>query len=295
MLRQPEPHDLLVRVQDRGHRRSWAVGQSLGAPTSTISRRPTRRRPTADPKIPADRRLAHPPLQQGAQHPFRYLVHGFPPLWGAALCSGPGPSISPRTLRQSPRCPFFQSRVGHFDRPFFKARQPLGPDRGFSPCFLAQGSPGPIRQPPGASRRNRNSLARLRRAAASSDWSLPFCERGESPLSHFPPNSPAANGVRCHCFFRALGSTPPRVKRGDRLERRSPTGIARELRCATPLSRQERRSPTAIIERSPDGAMIRNSRRSSAWSWGPVRGPPGARAGNRNSLARLSLPSCERG
>ena len=63
----------------------------------------------------------------------------------------------------------------------------MGPDRGFSPCFLAQGSPGPIRQPPGAPRRNRNSLARLRRAAASSDWSLPFCERGDSPLSHFPP------------------------------------------------------------------------------------------------------------
>ena len=35
---------------------------------------------------------------------------------------------------------------------------------------------------------NRNSLARLRRAAASSDWELPFCERGAgAPLSHSPP------------------------------------------------------------------------------------------------------------
>ena len=36
---------------------------------------------------------------------------------------------------------------------------------------------------------NRNSLARLRRTAASSDWSLPSCERGVgAPLSHFPPS-----------------------------------------------------------------------------------------------------------
>ena len=35
---------------------------------------------------------------------------------------------------------------------------------------------------------NRNFLARLRRAAASSDSSLFFCERGAgAPLSHFPP------------------------------------------------------------------------------------------------------------
>ena len=50
-------------------------------------------------------------------------------------------------------------------------------------------------------------------------------------------NTPAANKVRCHCLLRsqnyattrflALGSTPPRVNRGDRLERRPPVGTAR--------------------------------------------------------------------
>ena len=53
-------------------------------------------------------------------------------------------------------------------------------------------------------------------------------------------NTPAANKVRCHCLLRsqnyattrflALGSTPPRVNRGDRLERRPPVGTARRRR-----------------------------------------------------------------
>ena len=46
---------------------------------------------------------------------------------------------------------------------------------------------------------NRNSLARLRRAAASSDWSLLICERGSSPFHTFPPVTQAANKVRRHC------------------------------------------------------------------------------------------------
>ena len=46
---------------------------------------------------------------------------------------------------------------------------------------------------------HRNSLARLRRAAASSDWSLLICERGSSPFHAFPPVTQAANKVRRHC------------------------------------------------------------------------------------------------
>ena len=45
----------------------------------------------------------------------------------------------------------------------------------------------PTPGPPGAPRRDRNSLARPRRAAASSDSTSSFCERG-NPLSHFPPD-----------------------------------------------------------------------------------------------------------
>ena len=62
---------------------------------------------------------------------------------------------------------------------------------------MGSGDPTPSRSWLG----NRNFLARLWRAAASSDWSLLFCERGESPLSHIPPKTRAANGVRCHQFF----------------------------------------------------------------------------------------------
>ena len=62
---------------------------------------------------------------------------------------------------------------------------------------MGSGDPTPSRSWLG----NRNFLARLWRAAASSDWSLPFCERGESPLSHIPPKTRAANGVRCHQFL----------------------------------------------------------------------------------------------
>ncbi len=57
---------------------------------------------------------------------------------------------------------------------------------------------------------HRNSLARRRRATASSDASVPsFCERGgsprgEPPLSHFPPGQAGAEPpVRRHLFSRA--------------------------------------------------------------------------------------------
>ena len=72
---------------------------------------------------------------------------------------------------------------------------------------------------------HRNSLARLRRAAASSDGSLLFCERGESPLSHFPPNTRAANRVRCHLFSRVQPSAA-RAHGMQARERRPPAGTA---------------------------------------------------------------------
>ena len=68
---------------------------------------------------------------------------------------------------------------------------------------------------------HRNSLARRRRATASSDASVPsFCARGSAPFHTFPPVTRAANlRFAAILFFRLLG--------GD-MERRSPTGIARE-------------------------------------------------------------------
>ena len=157
-------------------------------------------------------------------------------------------------------------------------------------------------------------------------------ERGAvAPLSHFPPDHAGSEPkVRHHCFC-ALGSTPPAQNRGD-LERRSPTGIARERetrtnnaafvpRGAPPCWNQVRpyrperlfavgfppdhaaaNGPRRAL-RAADGALIWNSfGRSSAWSWGPVRGPPGA--SRRQSRARLrraaassdwSLLICDRG
>ena len=73
-------------------------------------------------------------------------------------------------------------------------------------------------------------------------------------------NTPAANKVRCHCLLRsqnyattrflALGSTPPRVNRGDRLERRPPVGTARRRRAnhVLPTGGMSRTCTTAPAE-----------------------------------------------
>ncbi len=66
---------------------------------------------------------------------------------------------------------------------------------------------------------HRNSLARLRRAAASSDGSLFSCERGSAPFHTFPPISRAANGVRCHSLFCSV-RLAPFARLGRRRERR---------------------------------------------------------------------------
>ena len=104
------------------------------------------------------------------------------------------------------------------DRPALRAGLPkCGESRTETPEQegLGSGDPTPSRSWLG----NRNSLARLRRAAASSDWSLLICERG-GPFHTFPPVTQAANGVRCHCFLRARQYATTPKKRGNGLERR---------------------------------------------------------------------------
>ena len=51
--------------------------------------------------------------------------------------------------------------------------------------FASLAAPSGVR--PALRAGNRNFLARLRRAAASSDWSLLIVKGGRAPLSHFPP------------------------------------------------------------------------------------------------------------
>ena len=72
---------------------------------------------------------------------------------------------------------------------------------------------------------NRNSLVRRRRTAASSDWALPFCERGVPHFTH----SPRSGRQRTS----SLPSVFPAYSEGNALssirataERRSPAGIA---------------------------------------------------------------------
>ena len=75
-----------------------------------------------------------------------------------------------------------------------------GPER--QPNVSSLGGVRPPSELPGASRRQSKLPCALRRAAASSDWSLPFCERGAvAPLSHFPPDHAGGEPeVRRHCF-----------------------------------------------------------------------------------------------
>ena len=92
-----------------------AVGQSLVAPSSTISRRPPDRRPAVDPRLPADRRLAHPPSTRCRSAPASIPRASLLPALGAACHVGPDPPITPRGHPgRSPRRPSFESRVGHW-------------------------------------------------------------------------------------------------------------------------------------------------------------------------------------
>ena len=107
---------------------------------------------------------------------------------------------------------------------------------------LRPASRGSAKPAPTTPRHGRNSQfpvagfhGRIReRAAASSDASLPFCERGESPLSHFPPELAGSERSSLpFVFFAHSRSTPPTQNHGDDMERRSPTGIARERETCT--------------------------------------------------------------
>ena len=100
---------------------------------------------------------------------------------------------------------------------------------------------------------NRNSLARLRRAAASSDWSLLIVKGGVFPLSHFPPNTRAANGVRCRLFSCSFSPQGRELRTADREKARG-TAWNADLRSA-----QRPAGPRAVQCRPP--------------SWGGGTGP----------------------
>ena len=102
---------------------------------------------------------------------------------------------------------------------------------------------------------NRNSLARRRRAAASSDLSLPSCGRGSAPAHTHPPIWPAANGVRRHQFLRAE-------------------------RCADPPEGQRVRgapvfTPASLPERGRNRSRPMHSERGRAGERRPLASSPG--------------------
>ena len=78
------------------------------------------------------------------------------------------------------------------------------PDRKDGRTSVLFGGRAPLPDRPALRAGNRNSLARLRRAAASSDWSLLICERGAvAPLSHFPPGHAGSEQSSLPLFLRA--------------------------------------------------------------------------------------------
>ena len=107
---------------------------------------------------------------------------------------------------------------------------------------LGSGNPTPSRSWLG----NRNSLARLRRAAASSDWSLPSCKRGAiAPLSHFPPGHAGSEQSSLPSVFCTLGQAPPtqggvRAGNAGQFSRRGPAPRARRAASALPPTRTPR-------------------------------------------------------
>ena len=87
---------------------------------------------------------------------------------------------------------------------------------------------------------NRNSLARLRRAAASSDWSLLICDRGDSPLSHFPPGHAGSERSSLPLFLRArqYATRAESRRHGAPVSDRHRAGARNphQQRCAPPIS-----------------------------------------------------------
>ena len=129
-------------------------------------------------------------------------------------------------------------------------------------CRVAQANQAcaPLPDRPVLRTGNRNSLARLRRTAASFDLRCRFVKGGVPPFHTFPPVMRAANlRFAAILFFRLLG--------GNGQERRSPTGIARQRETCTDDAGHanltvERRSPTGIArerETRTDDAAPRQS------------------------------------
>ena len=130
---------------------------------------------------------------------------------------------------------------------------------------MGSGNPTPSRSWLG----NRNSLARLRRAAASSDWSLLICERGAAaPLSHFPPGHAGSERSSLPSVFRTRQYATTREARG-RLgtptsgRHRTPQGCEPHI-----AKRQKARgrlgTPTSGRHRTPQGCEPHIAKREKA-------------------------------
>ena len=123
--------------------------------------------------------------------------------------------------------------------------------------------------------------------------------KGENPPFHtFPRTRRQRTEFAAICFFRALGSTPPRQSHGWSAGLRPASrGSAKPAPTtpapATPISRLERRSPTGI-------ARERETRTDDAANLTPRQSHDGApvsdrhRAGARNPHQRRSAPPISR-
>ena len=154
-------------------------------------------------------------------------------------------------------------------------------------CRVAQANQAcaPLPDRPVLRTGNRNSLARLRRTAASFDLRCRFVKGGVPPFHTFPPVMRAANlRFAASLFFRLLG--------GNGQERRSPTGIAREREtCTNNAAPRQSHGGAPVSDRHRAGARNPHRRRRAT----PIS-RPGApvsdrhRAGARNPHRRRRAP-----
>ena len=134
---------------------------------------------------------------------------------------------------------------------------------------------------------NRNFLARLRRAAASSDWSLLIVKGGRAPLSHFPPGHAGVkpSGFAAMSFF---------LVRRTAVSRRDPSGRSDESRrgssSASRRPSEVRREPHGDPGAGGDGVGEPDSQPLLARE-SKLPCPPPAGCGK----FRLVVADCERG
>ena len=150
-------------------------------------------------------------------------------------------------------------------------------------CRVAQANQAcaPLPDRPVLRTGNRNSLARLRRTAASFDLRCRFVKGGVPPFHTFPPVMRAANlRFAAILFFRLLG--------GNGQERRSPTGIARQREtCTDDAAPRQSHGGAPVSDRHRAAARNPHRRRRA-----PPISRPGApvsdrhRAGARNPHRR---------